>query len=73
MQEVIFKINTVKEVAKIYIKKTFKNGNFDVIKQMVKNGYKTCKKLCSKLLFKTITNQQQWHLKYKLRTNLMKM
>ena len=25
------------------------------------------------MLFKTITNQQQWHLKYKLGTNTKKM
>ena len=35
--------------------------------------YKTCKKRCSKLLFKTITNQQLWHLKYNLGTNAIKM
>ena len=58
---------------KYTLKWCLKYGNFDVIKQMVKSGYKTRKKLCSKLLFKTITNQQQWHLKYRLGTNLMKM
>ena len=37
MQEAIFKVNTVKEVAKIYIKMMFKYGSYDnVIKQKVK-------------------------------------
>ena len=39
----------------------------------INKGYKTCKGRCSKLIFKTITNQQQWHLKYKLGTNAIKM
>ena len=41
-------------------------------KKKITKGIKHAKKRCSKLLFKTITNQQQWNLKYNLGTNTIK-
>ena len=49
MQETIFKANTVKEVAKIYIKMMFKIWQLSQRHgTKSKKGYKTCKKCFSK-------------------------
>ena len=73
MQEAIFKVNTVKEVAKIYIKIMVTIWSlWQRHKTKVTKGIKHVKRRCSKLLFKNITNQQQWHLKYNLGTNAIK-